>query len=92
MDFTIQELNEDGSGYMVVTRDDGSTFGQMFYSLPVDDQVSVKAKLMQLAVDRAVAGTPEQPRPIAKEVSDMVLETITVDVQLAATVSERFKP
>jgi hypothetical protein len=68
MTFEIKEIHEDGSGYMVVTRDDGSTFGQMFKGLPVNDEVAAKDYLSALAQERDAA-----PEPV-KAVDVKVLE------------------
>lgn len=68
MTLEIQTLRDDGSGYMVVTNDDGATFGQNFHHMPVHDRDALVEKLSDLAEDvlaRQAPRPPASPQAIA---------------------------
>ncbi len=62
MKTTLVSVDEWGNGYCVITRDDGTTFGQQFTGLPVDDPAAFKAHIEKLAVEAVVRTTPPSPR------------------------------
>ena len=51
MKVKVVSLDDYGNGYCVVTRDDGSTVGQIFKDLPIDNDAEFTAQLDKLAAD-----------------------------------------
>lgn len=60
MTFEIQTMRDDGSGYMVVTNEDGTTFGQNFHHMPVHDRDALVEGLSNLA-EEAAERTRQRP-------------------------------
>lgn len=79
MTYTIRELRADGSGYMVVTRDDGSTFGQMFQDMPVDNPAAMVEALSTLAEERAVASLPRPAKTPHRDAIKYVSVTVPIN-------------
>lgn len=77
MTFEIQTLNADGSGYMLVTADDGSTFGQLFHGLPVDNAAACREALSTMC-EKAVARQVPAPA-MHGQVTAMLHAPIVVD-------------
>ena len=93
MNINLMTVRPDGSGYCVVEREDGSTFGQEFYNLPVNDKVAFSSALLAL-IDRA---TPDDvPAPVVvKDVVDMVgvsLDVATLKAEVKAATAVAVEP
>ena len=72
MTIEVIEVNEYGQGYCVVHQDDGTSFGQHFHGLPVDDAAAFDAMLGE-HVDEAVRrNTPVAPMVFAPKVLSRV--------------------
>lgn len=66
MKVKVVTLDDFGGGYCVVTRDDGSTVGQIFKDLPIDNDAEFTAQLDKLAGDviaRTTVPTPKVKDP-----------------------------
>lgn len=63
MKIKVVSVDDFGGGYCVITRDDGSTFGQQFKELPIEDATAFDEAIQRVAND-AVARTTA---PFAKQ-------------------------
>ncbi len=79
MTYEMKALNMDGSGYMIVTRDDGSTFGQNFHRMPVDNPAELVEALSTLAEERALASLPQPPKVPHRAVLDSVSVAVPIN-------------
>lgn len=75
MKIKVVSVDDFGGGYCVVTRDDGSTFGQQFKALPIEDATAFAAALQQVA-DESVARTAA---PVARQRHPDVIAMIGQD-------------
>jgi hypothetical protein len=65
MHIEVKEVNEFGHGYCVVHQDDGTSFGQHFSHLPVEDAAAFDAALDGLVIDAIARNTPIPPKILA---------------------------
>ena len=68
MTIEVIEVNAFGHGYCVVHQDDGTSFGQHFRNLPVDDAAAFDAALDQQVTEAVVRNTPVAPKVLAAAV------------------------
>ena len=80
MKTTLVSVDEWGNGYCVITRDDGSSFGQQFAGFPVDDPAAFKSHIDKLAVEAVVRTTPPKPRTKDPAVVAIIGVETVVDV------------
>lgn len=79
MDYEIKELRANGSGYMVVTLDNGQSFGQVFHNMPVDDPAALIQSLSGLAEERAQYIVPPAPKVPHRDVLASVSVKVPID-------------
>ena len=74
MTIEVIEVNAFGHGYCVVHQDDGTSFGQHFRNLPVDDAPAFDAALADHVDQAVLRNTPV----VAKTIDAQVLSRIGV--------------
>lgn len=74
MKIRVVSVDDFGGGYCVITRDDGSTFGQQFTELPVEDANAFNAAIHKVADDAVARTAPPVVRQKAPAVDAMVGE------------------
>jgi len=80
MTLEIQIIHDDGSGYMVVTNDDGTTFGQNFHRAPIQDRDALLEHLSSLAEEASARNLA--PAPMSPQVAASVRQPIPVTPRL----------
>ncbi len=79
MKIRVVSVDDFGGGYCVITRDDGSTFGQQFRELPVEDASAFNAAIQKLADDALARTAP----PVARQKSPAVDALVGEEWQVA---------
>ena len=72
MTIEVIEVNAFGHGYCVVYQDDGTSFGQHFRNLPVDDAAAFDAMLADHVDQAVLRNTPLAPKVIAADVMSRI--------------------
>lgn len=65
MQIEVKSVNERGHGYCVVHLDDGTSFGQHFQNLPVEDGVQFDLALEERVAEAVLHQMPLTPKIIA---------------------------
>ena len=78
MTFEVKTLNPDGSGYMVVTFDDGKSVGQHFRDLPSHSELAAIDALSTVA-EQLAANHSKVVRPPDPRVQTLVRRPVVVD-------------
>ena len=84
MKIKVVSVDNFGGGYCVITREDGSTFGQQFKELPIEDATAFDTALMRVA-DEAVVRTCA---PVAKVKDPGVIARIGEEWDVAKDVAK----
>ena len=64
-EYHIVDLKFDGTGYIVVENDDGTSFGQMVYGCPVNDEQACLDFLDGLAAEKSRDVIANRTPPVA---------------------------